>query len=136
MGTFQNHSVTDGGTSPAVVEAPRLSVLEALEGAINSLEQFATGGWISDPERFKSILNEYRKVAVRAKQRKTLFIVTEDDVQSVAKDNGLDTPLTPAELEMIKRGVDAGLRTARDECLEAAVGCVIDDRIANRGRTE
>ena len=135
MGTYQNHSVADGGTSPAFVEAPRLTVLEALKGAIDSLEQFASGGWISDTEKYKSVLNEYRKTAAWAKQRKILFIITDNDVQALAKDNGLDTPLTPAELEMIKLGVDAGLRAARDECLDAAVGCIIDDRVANRGRT-
>ena len=133
MGTFQNHSVTDGGTSPALVEAPRLSVLEALEGAINSLEQFATGGWISDAEKYKSVLNEYRRTAGWARQRMTMFIVTDDDVQSFARDKGLGTPLTLDELHLIQRGVDAGLRAVRDECLDAAVGCVIDDRFANSG---
>ena len=135
MGTIQSHSVADRGASPVLVEGPRLTVLEALEGAIDSLEQFASGGWISDTEKFKSVLNEYRNTAAWAKQRKTLFIVTDEDVQSLARDNGLDTPLTPAELEMIKRGVDAGLGEARDECLDAAVGCIIDDRAANRSRS-
>ena len=133
MGTFQNHSVKDGGTSSALVEAPRLSVLEALEGAINSLEQFATGGWISDAEKYKSILNEYRRTADWARQRMTMFIVTDDDVQSFAMDKGLGTPLTLDELHLIQRGIDAGLGAAREECLDAAVSCVIDDRIANSG---
>ena len=70
----------------------------------------------------------------RAKQPMTMFIVTDDDVQSFAKDNGLDTPLTADELQMIKRGVDAGLGAAMDECLDAAVGCIIDDRATNRSR--
>ena len=70
----------------------------------------------------------------RAKQQMTMFIVTDDDAQSFAKDNGLDTPLTSDELQMIKRGLDAGLGAARDECLDAAIGCVIDDRATNRSR--
>ena len=132
MGTIQNHSVGDGGTSQVLVEAPRFTVLEALENAVDSLEQFASAGWISDTEKYKSVVNEYRKTVAWAKQRTTLFIVTDDDVQTFAKDNGLATPLTPAELEMIKRGVDAGLGAARAECLDAAIGYVIDDRVADR----
>ena len=70
----------------------------------------------------------------RVKQQMTMFIVTDDDVQSFVKDNGLDTPLTSDELQMIKRGLDVGLGAARDECLDAAIGCVIDDRATNGGR--
>ena len=70
----------------------------------------------------------------RAKQQMTMFIVTDDDVRSFAKDNGLDTPLTSDELQMIKRGLEDGLGAARDECLDAAIGCVIDDRATNGSR--
>lgn len=57
-----------------------------------------------------------------------------DDVQSFAKDNGLETSLTSDELQMIKHGIDAGLGAARDECLDAAIGCIIDYRATKSGR--
>ena len=40
-----------------------------------------------------------------------------DDVQSFAKDNGLETSLTSDELQMIKHGIDAGLGAARGDGL-------------------
>ncbi len=84
MGTTKNHCAQRSATSLAAAEAPRFNVLEALEDAIESLEELNSGNWNPDTNTFESVLIEYRKTVAWAKERVTLFILTDEDAQAYA----------------------------------------------------
>ena len=134
MGTLKNRPVPGNDTSSVLSEAPRFTLLEALEDAIDSLEQLDSGEWEPDTSTFESVLQWYRETVEWEKQRTTLFILTDEDAQHVAKVGGLATPLTTDELRQIQRGVEAGLGEAQYECLDAAIDCVMYDRAAQKQR--
>lgn len=120
----------DGSPSPLVVQPPRFTLLEALEDAIDSIEQLHTGEWEPDGDSFQSALDLYRETVAWEKQRMTLFRLTDEDVQTFARKEGLTPPLTLKELNDVKQGIDAGLGAASIECLDAAIDVVIHDRAA------
>ncbi len=128
MGTTKTPRAPRSASSPTVAKAPRFTVLEALEDAIESLEQRDSGDWDPDTESFESVLIEYRKAVAWAKERVTLFILTDEDAQAYAAEMGVATPLTQQELRQIQIGVQAGLGSVQSECLEAAIECATADR--------
>ena len=134
MGTLKNRSVPGNDTSSVLSDAPRFTLLEALEDAIDSLEQLDSGEWEPDTSTLEAVLQLYRETVAWEKQRTTLFILTGVDAQCFAKDSGLTPPLTADELRQIQRGVEAGLGEAQYECLDAAIDCVKYDRAAQRQR--
>ena len=132
MGTLKNRPVPGNDTSSVLSAAPRFTLLEALEDAIDSLEQLDSGEWEPDTSTFESVLQWYRETVEWEKQRTTLFILTDEDAQEVAKDSGLTTPLTADELRLIQHGVAAGLGAAQHDCLDAAIDCIKYDRAAEK----
>jgi len=107
-------------------------LLEALEDSIDSLEQLDSGEWEPDASTLEAVLQLYRETVAWEKQRTTLFILTDEDAQQVAKEGGLATPLTVDELRRIQRGVDAGMGAAQYDCLDAAIDCIKYDRAAQK----
>ena len=132
MGNIPNHTRADINTSPIPNEPTNMSLLEALKDAVHVLEQVAARELESSSNAFSTALNEYRNTVAWAKQRVNMFSLTAEDVHAYAHSNGIVPPLTADELQLIKRGLEAGLAVARDEALDAALGCVIDDRAAER----
>ena len=132
MGTLRNRPVSGSDTSSVLPDAPRFTVLEALENAIDLLEQLDSGERKPDTTTFESVVQCYHETVKWEKQRTTLFILTDEDAQCFAEESGLTTPLTADELRLIQRGVEAGLGAARYDCLDAAIDCVKHDRAAQQ----
>ena len=131
MGNIPNHTRADINTSPIPNEPTNMSLLEALEDAVHVLEQVAARELESSSNAFSTALNEYRNTVAWAKQRVNMFSLTDEDVHVYSQSKGIVPPLTADELQSIKRGLEAGLAVARDEALDASLGCVIDDRAAD-----